>query len=140
VACGAFERPPQVAALPEPVVFNCTGWAPAPCSATPEIMPVKGVLVVLLPQPEVTYNILGGGGYMFPRADGIILGGTFDRGDWTRGARARSGHAHPPAAPGALRRAWRRSERPRLTRRGPFAISARFAPGLDPGRDNHFES
>jgi glycine/D-amino acid oxidase-like deaminating enzyme len=73
----------QVAALSEPVVFNCTGLGAGALFGDAEIMPVKGVLVVLLPQPEVTYNILGGGGYMFPRADGIILGGTFDRGDWT---------------------------------------------------------
>jgi glycine/D-amino acid oxidase-like deaminating enzyme len=49
---------------------------------TPELEPVKGVLVVLLPQPEVTYNVLGGGGYMFPRRDGVVLGGTFEHGDW----------------------------------------------------------
>jgi glycine/D-amino acid oxidase-like deaminating enzyme len=43
---------------------------------------VRGQLVVLLPQPEIDYCYLNGG-YMFPRRDGIILGGTFDRNDWS---------------------------------------------------------
>jgi glycine/D-amino acid oxidase-like deaminating enzyme len=37
--------------------------------------------VVLLPQPEVNYAFTGSAGYMFPRADGILLGGTFERGN-----------------------------------------------------------
>ena len=78
-----FASPAEVAALPEPVVFNCTGLGARALFADQELIPVKGVLVVLLPQPEVTYNVLGGGGYMFPRRDGVLLGGTFDRGDWT---------------------------------------------------------
>jgi glycine/D-amino acid oxidase-like deaminating enzyme len=50
-----------------------------------EIVPIKGQLTVLLPQPEINYayvlpsrdNLL----YMFPRKDGIILGGTYDKGN-----------------------------------------------------------
>ena len=38
---------------------------------------------VLLPQPEVDYCYLSPLGYMFPRRDGIILGGTFDHDDWS---------------------------------------------------------
>ena len=83
VAVRRFETPTQVAALAEPVVFNCTGLGARALFGDEALTPVKGVLVVLLPQPEVTYNVIGGGGYMFPRADGIVLGGTFDRGDWT---------------------------------------------------------
>ena len=83
LAVRRFEAPAQVAALAEPVVFNCTGLGAKALFGDAELMPVKGVLVVLLPQPEVTYNVIGGGGYMFPRRDGIILGGTFDRGDWS---------------------------------------------------------
>jgi glycine/D-amino acid oxidase-like deaminating enzyme len=30
----------------------------------------------------VRYAITGGPGYMFPRADGIILGGTFELDQW----------------------------------------------------------
>ncbi|HEX6626047.1 MAG TPA: hypothetical protein VF064_20180, partial [Pyrinomonadaceae bacterium] len=42
-----------------------------------------GQLEVLLPQPEVDYCLLNGSYYMFPRRDGIILGGTFERDNWS---------------------------------------------------------
>jgi D-amino-acid oxidase len=35
---------------------------------------------VLLPQPEVDYAVLTPDLYMFPRRDGILLGGTHERG------------------------------------------------------------
>ncbi len=38
---------------------------------------------MLLPQPEIDYCYLSGSGYMFPRQDGIILGGTWDRDRWS---------------------------------------------------------
>ena len=34
-------------------------------------------------EPEVRYALTGGPGYMFPRPDGIILGGTFERNVWS---------------------------------------------------------
>ena len=47
-------------------------------------MPIKGQLSFILPQREVDYIILGNGGlYMFPRSDGILLGGTFERNEWS---------------------------------------------------------
>lgn len=69
--------------LPEPVIVNCTGLGARDLFNDQGLMPIKGQLSVLLPQPEVDYNLLKGGYYMFPRADGILLGGTFERGDWT---------------------------------------------------------
>ena len=49
---------------------------------------MRGQLAMLLPQPEVRYAYTGEAGYMFPRADGIILGGTFERDEWSTDARA----------------------------------------------------
>ena len=43
---------------------------------------MRGQLAVLLPQPEVRYAFAGDAGYMFPRPDGILLGGTFERDVW----------------------------------------------------------
>ena len=43
---------------------------------------MRGQLAILLPQPEVRYAFTGDAGYMFPRADGILLGGTFERDEW----------------------------------------------------------
>ena len=40
---------------------------------------MRGQLAIRAPQPEVRYAVQGEFGYMFPRADGILLGGTFER-------------------------------------------------------------
>ncbi|MDQ6894813.1 MAG: FAD-binding oxidoreductase [Acidobacteriota bacterium] len=69
--------------LPERVVINCTGLGAKALFGDDELVPVKGQLTFLLPQPEVDYAILNGELYMFPRSDGILLGGTHDRGVWT---------------------------------------------------------
>jgi glycine/D-amino acid oxidase-like deaminating enzyme len=46
------------------------------------LRPIRGQLAILLPQPEIGYAFAGEAGYMFPRADGILLGGTFERDVW----------------------------------------------------------
>jgi D-amino-acid oxidase len=74
----------EMMGLDEPVVFNCTGLGAKALFADEELTPVKGQLTFLLPQPEVDYiTLLDGPLYMFPRHDGILLGGTFDRGNWS---------------------------------------------------------
>jgi glycine/D-amino acid oxidase-like deaminating enzyme len=75
--------PADLQTIPEPVIFNCTGLGAKAIFGDPELIPVKGQLTVLLPQPEVTYNMVGDGVYMFPRPDGILLGGTEQRGVWS---------------------------------------------------------
>ena len=75
-----FETPGEVAALPEPIVVNCTGLGSGSLFGDDELVPVKGQLTVLLPQPEVDYAVLAGELYMFARSDGILLGGTHERG------------------------------------------------------------
>jgi D-amino-acid oxidase len=72
-----------VAALPEPIVMNCTGLGAKALFGDEELMPIKGQLTILLPQPEVDYITLTPDTYMFPRRDGILLGGTHERGVWT---------------------------------------------------------
>ncbi len=73
----------EIQSLPEKLVFNCTGLGAKALFADEELTPVKGQLTILLPQPEVQYAIGRGGLYMFPRTDGILLGGTHERGVWT---------------------------------------------------------
>jgi glycine/D-amino acid oxidase-like deaminating enzyme len=73
----------SVVALPEPVIVNCTGLGAGRLFGDREIMPIKGQLTVLLPQPEIDYITLTDDLYMFPRRDGILLGGTHERGVWT---------------------------------------------------------
>jgi glycine/D-amino acid oxidase-like deaminating enzyme len=78
-----FSSREQIAALPEPVIFNCTGLGAKALFGDEELTPVRGQLVVLLPQPELDYNLHANGLYMFPRTDGLVLGGTFERGNWS---------------------------------------------------------
>lgn len=77
-----FRNREELRRLPEQVIFNCTGLGARALFGDQKLEPVRGQLEVLLPQPEIDYCYLGGG-YMFPRHDGIVLGGTFDHGDWS---------------------------------------------------------
>ena len=77
-----FETLEDIVALPERLVFNCTGIGASRLVGDPELTPVRGQLAVLQPQHEVRYAFAGDAGYMFPRGDGILLGGTFERGVW----------------------------------------------------------
>jgi D-amino-acid oxidase len=74
----------SVKELPHPLIVNCTGMGAAALFNDAEMLPIKGQLVVLAPQPEVDYITVGPGDlYMMPRQDGIILGGTHERGEWS---------------------------------------------------------
>ena len=72
----------QLQALPEQIIFNCTGLGAGRLFGDTEIEPVRGQLAILLPQPEIDYNVISRG-YMFGRRDGIVLGGTFEHGNWS---------------------------------------------------------
>ena len=73
----------EVTSLPQPIVVNCTGLGARALFSDTELIPIKGQLTYLLPQPEVNYVVLADDLYMFPRRDGIVLGGTHVRGDWS---------------------------------------------------------
>lgn len=74
----------DVLTLDEPVIINCSGLGSRTLFEDAELIPIKGQLTFLLPQTEINYMIIGNGGlYMFPRSDGILLGGTFERNQWS---------------------------------------------------------
>ena len=77
-----FRSREEIARLREPVIFNCTGLGSRVLFDDEQLTPVRGQLEVLLPQPEIDYCYLSDG-YMFPRRDGIILGGTWDHDNWS---------------------------------------------------------
>lgn len=77
-----FATPADIHALPETLVFNCTGLGSHQLFGDKTLVPVRGQLAVLLPQPEIRYAINSAMGYMFPRPDGILCGGTWERGEW----------------------------------------------------------
>lgn len=72
-----------IRALPEKLVFNCTGLGAKTLFDDDELTPIKGQLTILLPQPEVQYAVIYGDQYMFPRSDGVLLGGTHEQGEWS---------------------------------------------------------
>jgi len=83
-----LEGRPALAALPEPIVMNCTGLGAGALVGDAEIRPLKGQLTYLIPQDDVDYSTFGAatasaGGFvhMSPRRDGIALGGTSVEGD-----------------------------------------------------------
>ena len=88
-----FETPRDVAALGENVIVNCTGLGSKALFNDPELVPLKGQLTVLVPQSEIHYSTSGGARapvtpdagfiHMMPRTDGIVLGGTSLRDDWS---------------------------------------------------------
>jgi glycine/D-amino acid oxidase-like deaminating enzyme len=87
-----FDTPRELAALREPIVVNCTGLGAKDLFNDQELVPLKGQLTVMAPQTEVNYHTNGGvppvpgaslGIHMMARSDGIILGGTSQRGVWT---------------------------------------------------------
>ena len=94
-----FNNVSQLQQLAEPVIFNCTGLGARALFDDQELVPIKGQLTVLLPQPEVNYlALMEDDLYMFPRTDGILLGGTFEKGEWSlnvnEAAKARVLEAH----------------------------------------------
>ncbi|MGO4881429.1 MAG: FAD-dependent oxidoreductase [Bryobacteraceae bacterium] len=78
-----FRDAGELLALPESLLFNCTGLGARDLFHDDELIPIRGQLCFLLPQAEIDYMTLGPGDiYMFPRHDGVLLGGTHDRGVW----------------------------------------------------------
>lgn len=78
-----FATPAEVLALAEPVIVNCTGLGARELFGDQQLVPVRGQTVLLKPQPELDYMYVAAGAQMFPRSDGVLLGGTADEGEWS---------------------------------------------------------
>ena len=99
-----FDTPRDLMTLDESIIINCTGLGSHDLFGDTELVPLKGQLTLLVPQPEVNYATFGGlpgsGGFihMQPRRDGIALGGTSEEGNWSlepdENARQRIVEAH----------------------------------------------
>jgi glycine/D-amino acid oxidase-like deaminating enzyme len=75
----AFDTPRDLVSLSETVIVNCTGLGSKALFGDEELTPIKGQLVVLVPQADVTYSAGG----MMPRSDGIVLGHVSQRDNWS---------------------------------------------------------
>ncbi len=77
-AGGRFERrefhtPADIAALKEKVVINCTGYGARALWKDETIVPVRGQIGWLIPQPEVNYGLFYDGVSVLARRDGIVI-------------------------------------------------------------------
>ena len=68
-----FNHPSELAALAEPVVVNCTGYGARALFGDESVIPVRGQIAWLPPQPELTYALNYRAISMVPRHDGIII-------------------------------------------------------------------
>ena len=86
-----FTAREDLATLSESLIVNCTGLGARELFNDDELIALKGQLTMLVPQREVSYGTFGGvpgrasGGFyhMIPRSDGLAMGGTSQRGDWS---------------------------------------------------------
>jgi D-amino-acid oxidase len=68
-----------LASVPEKIVVNCTGLGSMTLFSDTKMTPIKGQLAMLPPEPALQY-LYGQNGYLFPRGDHIVIGGTFEVG------------------------------------------------------------
>lgn len=68
-----FHTPGDLARLSEPVVVNCTGYGARALWRDDSIVPVRGQIAWLAPQPEVDYSLYYRGVSVVPRPDGIVV-------------------------------------------------------------------
>jgi D-amino-acid oxidase len=66
-----------LASVQENIIVNCTGLGSKKIWNDAEVMPIKGQLALLPPQPQLQY-LYGQDGYMFPRADAVVIGGSYE--------------------------------------------------------------
>jgi len=80
-----FDSLSSVLSLQEDVIINCTGLGAAALFDDPDLVPSKGQLVFLPPDPAVDYMTVTGNEqgflHMFPRSDVLLLGGIARVGD-----------------------------------------------------------
>ena len=68
-----FHSPADFAALPQKVLINCTGYGARALFGDETVVPVRGQLARLIPQPEVNYGVYYRGVSLVPRRDGLVV-------------------------------------------------------------------
>ncbi len=68
-----FHSPSEFGELDEKVVINCPGYGARALWNDSSIVPVRGQIGWLVPQPEVGYGLYYHGVSMVPRRDGIVV-------------------------------------------------------------------
>jgi glycine/D-amino acid oxidase-like deaminating enzyme len=68
-----FHEPNELAQLKEKVVINCTGYGARDLWKDDSVVPVRGQIAWLIPQPEVEYGLFYSGINVLSRTDGICV-------------------------------------------------------------------
>ena len=68
-----FRAPSQIAALGKKVVINCTGYGARALWKDETLVPVRGQIARLIPQPEVRYGLVYRSVLTVPRRDGLVV-------------------------------------------------------------------
>jgi len=68
-----FHAPSDLRTLPQSVVFNCTGYGARRLWSDESVIPVRGQIGWLIPQPEVNYGLNYGNLNVLSRRDGIVV-------------------------------------------------------------------
>jgi glycine/D-amino acid oxidase-like deaminating enzyme len=72
-------RADVLTSVPENVIVDCSGLGAKTLWNDSKMLPIKGQLAMLPAQPALRY-LYGQNGYMFPRSDHVVIGGTFEQG------------------------------------------------------------
>jgi glycine/D-amino acid oxidase-like deaminating enzyme len=72
-------RSDVLTSLRQKIVVNCTGMGARTLWKDSRMVPIKGQLALLPAQPQLHY-LYGQNGYLFPRTDHVVIGGTFEEG------------------------------------------------------------
>ncbi|WP_333605303.1 FAD-dependent oxidoreductase [Novosphingobium sp.] len=67
--------------LPPKVIINCTGYGARKLLGDRAVEPRKGLLALLPAQANLDYLFSNGSSYVFPRADHVVVGGSFEARD-----------------------------------------------------------
>jgi glycine/D-amino acid oxidase-like deaminating enzyme len=68
-----FHAPADLARIREKVIINCTGYGARALFRDESVIPVRGQIAWLIPQPDVTYGVYHDGLSILGRRDGIVL-------------------------------------------------------------------
>lgn len=68
-----FHSPSELSQLTQKVVINATGYGARALWKDESIVPVRGQIAWLIPQPEVNYGIIYKGVFILGRRDGIVV-------------------------------------------------------------------
>lgn len=70
-----YRAPADLQPLPQKVIVNCTGYGARALWKDESIVPVRGQIAWLIPQPEVNYGVQYKSVYILGRRDGIVVQG-----------------------------------------------------------------